>query len=56
MHSAVHRLVSGPGDSTEVEVYKRLNTPDARQDRRNHSLPILEWLTHAGLVFVVMPR
>jgi hypothetical protein len=49
-------LVVPASESDELEVYKRLNTPQARQDPRNHTVPVLEWLEHDGLVFVVMPR
>lgn len=51
------RLVSFPGEeSQELKVYRRLNAPEARQDPRNHTLPVLDWLDYSGLTFVVLPR
>ncbi|KAJ3506262.1 hypothetical protein NMY22_g17308 [Coprinellus aureogranulatus] len=52
----IFRLVAGPEGSDELDVYRRLNMPLARQDHRNHTVPVLDWLTYDGLTFVVMPR
>ncbi|KAJ2924350.1 hypothetical protein H1R20_g12738, partial [Candolleomyces eurysporus] len=50
------RLASGPTHSDELKVYQRLNTPAARCDLRNHTLPVLDYFSFNGLVFVVLPR
>ncbi|KAF6753289.1 other/AgaK1 protein kinase [Ephemerocybe angulata] len=50
------RLASGPVPTDELKAFQRLNTAKARSDPRNHTLPILKYLTFDGLVFVVMPR
>lgn len=51
------RLVSFPGsESEELRIYRQLNTPESRQDSRNHTLPVLAWLQNSGLTFVVLPR
>ena len=51
------RLVSFPGsESEELQIYRRLNTPESRKDSRNHTLPVLAWLQYSGLTFVVLPR
>ncbi|KAJ3538566.1 hypothetical protein NMY22_g5109 [Coprinellus aureogranulatus] len=55
-HEVMIRLSSGQGESEELKVIRRLNTPEARSDSRNYTIPILNTLTVEGLVFVVMPR
>ncbi|KAH6909467.1 other/AgaK1 protein kinase [Coprinopsis sp. MPI-PUGE-AT-0042] len=43
--------------SDEAQVYRRLNTLEARRDPRNHTLPVLEWLEYEDkFTFVVVPR
>ncbi|KDR85852.1 hypothetical protein GALMADRAFT_132495 [Galerina marginata CBS 339.88] len=42
--------------SDELKVLRYLNTEKARSDPRNHTIPIIEYLTFDGLVFAVMPR
>lgn len=49
-------MVAGSEASDELNVYKRLNTSEARLDPRNHTVPVLDWLTHKDFTFVVMPR
>jgi hypothetical protein len=39
-----------------LKIFLRLNTPDARKDPRNHTLPVLKYLTFNKLIFVVLPR
>ncbi|KAJ3538571.1 hypothetical protein NMY22_g5106 [Coprinellus aureogranulatus] len=56
-HEVIIRLASsGPSASEELNVFWRLNTPEARGDPRNHTLPVLGYLNFNDLVFVVMPR
>ncbi|TEB32428.1 hypothetical protein FA13DRAFT_1731631 [Coprinellus micaceus] len=55
-HEVIIRLVSGPNPSEELKIFLRLNTPDARKDPRNHTLPVLKYLTFNKLIFVVLPR
>ncbi|EAU85342.2 other/AgaK1 protein kinase [Coprinopsis cinerea okayama7 len=43
-------------DANELEVHRRLNTPEARADPRNHTLPTLGYIEHEAVVFAVMPR
>ncbi|KAF5332571.1 hypothetical protein D9611_005298 [Ephemerocybe angulata] len=50
------RLVSGSVPTDELKIYQLLNSPEARKDPRNHTLPVLDFLRFDGLVFVVMPR
>ncbi|KAF6753298.1 other/AgaK1 protein kinase [Ephemerocybe angulata] len=50
------RMISGPTSSDELKIFQRLNSTKARADPRNHTLPVLEYLTFDGFVFVVMPR
>ncbi|KAH6909578.1 other/AgaK1 protein kinase [Coprinopsis sp. MPI-PUGE-AT-0042] len=53
----VIRLVSFPGEeSDELKIYCLLNTPQARKDPRNHTVPVIDWLEYSGLKFVVSPR
>ncbi|KAF6753293.1 other/AgaK1 protein kinase [Ephemerocybe angulata] len=52
----VLRLASGHVPTDELKAFQRLNTAKARSDSRNHTLPILKYLTFDGLVFAVMPR
>ncbi|KAG6847884.1 hypothetical protein H0H93_005197 [Arthromyces matolae] len=52
-----HRLVSGREPSTELQILRMLNTESARNDPRNHTIPLLEFISFgADWVFVVMPR
>lgn len=50
------RLASGANPSEELKIFLRLNTPEAREDPRNHTLPILKYLTYSSMIFVVLPR
>ncbi|KAF6753300.1 other/AgaK1 protein kinase [Ephemerocybe angulata] len=50
------RLVAGVVPTDELKIYQLLNSPEARKDPRNHTLPVLDLLRFDGLVFVVMPR
>ncbi|KAG2004496.1 other/AgaK1 protein kinase [Coprinopsis cinerea AmutBmut pab1-1] len=53
----VIKLVSlGEQEWDELKIYKRLNTPEARADPRNRTLPVLDYIIYNGLVFVVTPR
>ncbi|KAF6753299.1 other/AgaK1 protein kinase [Ephemerocybe angulata] len=55
-HEVMIRLVSGSDMTDELRAFQRLNTPKARSDPRNHTLPALKYLRFDGMVFVVMPR
>ncbi|KAG6829196.1 hypothetical protein H0H92_005397 [Tricholoma furcatifolium] len=51
------RLVSGRDEPTdELLILQKLNTATARADPRNHTIPVIEFITFDDLVFVVMPR
>ncbi|KAG6818999.1 hypothetical protein H0H93_016498 [Arthromyces matolae] len=51
------KLVSGREPTTELQVIRMVNTDSARKDHRNHTIPILEFISFgADWVFVVMPR
>ncbi|KAG2004502.1 other/AgaK1 protein kinase [Coprinopsis cinerea AmutBmut pab1-1] len=51
------KMVSfGEKESDELKIYRRLNTPGARADPRNRTLPVIDYITYDGLVFVVTPR
>ncbi|KAG6819001.1 hypothetical protein H0H93_016500 [Arthromyces matolae] len=51
------KLVSGREPSTELQILRMLNTESARKDHRNHTIPLLEFISFgADWVFVVMPR
>ncbi|KAH6909575.1 other/AgaK1 protein kinase [Coprinopsis sp. MPI-PUGE-AT-0042] len=53
----VIRLVSFPGEeSDELKIYRLLNTPQARKDPRNHTVPVIDWIEYSGLIFIVSPR
>ncbi|KAH6900833.1 other/AgaK1 protein kinase [Coprinopsis sp. MPI-PUGE-AT-0042] len=53
----VIRLVSFPGEeSDELKIYRLLNTPEARKDPRNHTVPVVDWIEYSGLTFIVSPR
>lgn len=52
-----YRLVSFSGEeSDELKIYRLLNTPQARNDPRNHTVPVVDWIEYNGLTFVVSPR
>lgn len=56
-HEVIIRLASGASEVTdELRAFHRLNTPKARSDPRNRTLPVLKYLNFDGMVFVVMPR
>ncbi|KAG6834970.1 hypothetical protein H0H93_006004 [Arthromyces matolae] len=49
--------VSGREASTELQIIRMLNTKSARKDHRNHTIPVLEFISFGpDWVFVVMPR
>ncbi|KAH6900831.1 other/AgaK1 protein kinase [Coprinopsis sp. MPI-PUGE-AT-0042] len=51
------KLVSFPGEeSDELKIYRLLNTPQARKDPRNHTVPVIDWIEYSGLIFIVSPR
>ncbi|KAF8882648.1 hypothetical protein CPB85DRAFT_1339423 [Mucidula mucida] len=53
----VLKLISTTSSPTpELLALQRLNTPTARSDPRNHTIPVLDFVTWGGLVFAVMPR
>ncbi|KAF4610824.1 hypothetical protein D9613_007278 [Agrocybe pediades] len=52
----VIKLISDGRASPELEILKFLNTEKAREDPRNHTIPVIEFLTLETLTFVVMPR
>ncbi|KAG6846672.1 hypothetical protein H0H93_012531, partial [Arthromyces matolae] len=50
-------LVSGHEPSTELRILKMVNAESARKDHRNHTIPVLEFVSFGGdWVFAVMPR
>ncbi|KAF9043528.1 hypothetical protein BDZ89DRAFT_1128232 [Hymenopellis radicata] len=52
----VIKLVSTTSSPTpEFLALQRLNTPAARSDPRNRTIPVLDFVTWGGLVFAVMP-
>ncbi|KAF5332771.1 hypothetical protein D9611_005297 [Ephemerocybe angulata] len=55
-HEVMIRVVSGPEMTDELRAFHRLNTPEARSDPRNNTLPVLKYLRFDGMVFIVMPR
>ncbi|TFK19445.1 hypothetical protein FA15DRAFT_689498 [Coprinopsis marcescibilis] len=51
------RMASASDSSpSELEIFRRLNSPHARADPRNHTLPVLDFIVYDGLTFVVLPR
>ncbi|KAF9561605.1 hypothetical protein CPC08DRAFT_425200 [Agrocybe pediades] len=52
----VIKLVSDGKKTTELDFLKFLNTKKARADPRNHTIPVIEFITLEKYAFVVMPR
>ena len=50
------RAVSGPNTTRELRALKLLNSDALRDEPRNHTIPIHDYVTFLGQVFVVMPR
>jgi hypothetical protein len=51
-----YRAVSALHETPELQTLKRLQSDDLRNDPRNHTIPILEWIEAFGTTFIVMPR
>ncbi|KAF9045911.1 hypothetical protein BDZ89DRAFT_99587 [Hymenopellis radicata] len=50
------KAISGPIPDKELLALRRLNTEPRRDDQRNHTIPVLDYVVFNGQVFVVMPR
>ncbi|KDR85782.1 hypothetical protein GALMADRAFT_234858 [Galerina marginata CBS 339.88] len=52
----VIKVIADDTLSYELQIMQYLNTPEARSDPRNHTIPIIEFLEFGKFTFVVMPR
>ncbi len=50
------RAISGPQPSKELRAFRLLQSDALRDDPRNHTIPVLDYINFNGQVFVVMPR
>ncbi|KAF8881724.1 hypothetical protein CPB85DRAFT_417608 [Mucidula mucida] len=50
------KAISGPQPSKELRAFRRLQSDALRDDPRNHTIPVLDYVNFNGQMFVVMPR
>ncbi|KAF8885115.1 hypothetical protein CPB85DRAFT_1566945 [Mucidula mucida] len=50
------KAISGPQPSKELRAFRLLQSDALRDDPRNHTIPVLDYINFNGQVFVVMPR
>ncbi|KAF8881728.1 hypothetical protein CPB85DRAFT_1567343 [Mucidula mucida] len=50
------KAISGPKPTGELQAFRLLHSDALRDDPRNHTIPVLEYIDFNGQVFIVMPR
>ncbi len=56
LHFILCRAVSGSRLTKELRALRLLHSDALRDDPRNHTIPVLEFIEFNGQVFAVMPR
>jgi len=52
----VIKVISGPSATNELKAFRLLHSDALRDDPRNHTIPILEYIKFEEQIFAVMPR